>query len=129
MKEVNDQFGNLRVVALQSKMAAGHEMYLSIGQVALEGIGSGRDERRIVLSPYSKQGRLMITEILLELWIECNIRAIVQNEVVLHLGTAWLADIIMKKKSLFRVVPRKDATGNVSVFHICFCLLNWNLSV
>ena len=24
-------------------------------------------------------------------------------------------------------VPRKDATGNVSVFHICFCLLNWNL--
>ncbi len=60
MKEINDQFGNLRVVALQSKMAAGHEMYLSIGQVALEGIGSGRDERRIVLSPYSKQRRLII---------------------------------------------------------------------
>jgi hypothetical protein len=60
MKEINDQFGNLRVVALQSKMAAEHEMYLSIGQVALEGIGSGRDERRIVLSPYSKQGRLII---------------------------------------------------------------------
>lgn len=27
MKEINDQFGNLRVMALQSKMAAGHEMY------------------------------------------------------------------------------------------------------
>jgi len=95
MKEINHQFGNLRVMALQSKMAAGHEMYLCIGQVALEGIGSGRDERRIVLSPYSKQGRLMSTEILLELWIECNIRAIVQNEVVLHLCPSRLADVIV----------------------------------
>ena len=34
MKEINDQFGNLRVVALQSKMAAGHEMYLCIGHIA-----------------------------------------------------------------------------------------------
>ena len=100
---------------------------VNIEQVALEGFGSSRYERRIILSPNCQQGRLMSTEILLELWTECNIRAIVQNEVVLHLGAAWLADIIMKKKSLFRVVPRKDATGNVSVFHICLCLLNWNL--
>ena len=65
MKEVNDQFGNLRVVALQSKMAAGHEMYLCIGHIALEGFGSSRYERRIILSPNCQQGRLIDAEVLL----------------------------------------------------------------
>ena len=44
MKESNHQFGNLRVVAFEGEMSAGNEVYLSIGQVALEGIGSSWNE-------------------------------------------------------------------------------------
>ena len=65
MKEGNHQFGNLRVVAFESKVSAGNEVYFSIGQVAFEGVGSGRDERRVVLSPYSQQRWLIGTEVLL----------------------------------------------------------------
>ena len=82
-------------MAFKGEMSTGYEMNLGIRQIALEGFGTSRDERWIVLTPYSKQMRLMGTEILLELWIECNIRAVVQNQVVLHLGTVWLADIIV----------------------------------
>ena len=95
MKKINHQFGNLRVVAFESKVSAGNEVYFSIGQVAFEGFGSSRYERRIILSPNSQQGRLIGAEVLLELWIECYIRAIVENEVVLHLCPSWLADIIV----------------------------------
>ena len=68
MKKINHQFGNLRVVTFESKVSAGNEMDFGIGQVALEGIGSGRDERRIVLSSNCQQGRLIGAEVLLELW-------------------------------------------------------------
>lgn len=37
MKEGNHQFGNLRVVAFESKVSAGNEVYFGIGQVAFEG--------------------------------------------------------------------------------------------
>ena len=67
VQELFHQLGNLRMMALQGEMTTGNEVYLSIGQVALEGIGSGRDERRIVLTPDGQQRRLMSTEILLEL--------------------------------------------------------------
>ena len=44
MKEINHQFGNLRVMAFKGEMSAGHEMYLGIGEVAFEGIGSSWNE-------------------------------------------------------------------------------------
>ena len=46
-----------------------------------------------------------------------------------YLHPETLLQIVLYAQTQFRVVPRKDATGNVSVFHICFCLLNWNLHV
>ena len=95
MKEGNHQFGNLRVVAFESKVSAGNEMDFGIGQVALEGFGTFRDERRVVLSPDSQQWGLVGTEVLLELRVKGNVRAIVEYEVVLHLGAAWLANIIV----------------------------------
>ena len=95
MKEINHQFGNLRVMAFEGEMSAGYEMDFGIGQVALEGFGTFRDERRVVLSPDSQQWGLIGTEVLLKLRVEGNVRAIVENEVILHLGAAWLADIIV----------------------------------
>ena len=46
------QSGNLRVMAFEGEVTAGDEVDLDIGHIALEGIGSGRDERRVVLAPY-----------------------------------------------------------------------------
>ena len=83
------------MVAFKCEVSAGYEMDFGIGQVALEGVGSGRDERRVVLSPDSQQWGLISTEVLLKLWVEGNVRAIVENEVILHLGAAWLADIVV----------------------------------
>ena len=76
-------------------MSAGNEVYLSIGQVVLEGFGTGWNERRVILSPDSQQWGLISTEVLLKFRVEGNVRAIVENEVILHLGAAWLADIIV----------------------------------
>ena len=39
-------------MAFEGEVTAGDEVDLDIGHIALEGIGSGRDERRVVLAPY-----------------------------------------------------------------------------
>ena len=48
--------GNLRMMAFEGEVSAGDEMDFGIGQVALEGFGSSRDERRIVLSQTANKG-------------------------------------------------------------------------
>ena len=83
------------MVAFKCEVSAGYEMDFGIGQVALEGFGTFRDERRVVLSPDSQQWGLIGTEVFLKLRVEGNVRAIVENEVILHLGAAWLADIVV----------------------------------
>ena len=58
------------MMAFKGEVTAGYEMDFSIGNVALEGLGSSRDERRIVLTPYGQQRRLIVAQVLLELWVE-----------------------------------------------------------
>ena len=43
-KKLAHQLSNLRVVTLKSEVTAGNEVYLSIGQVTFEGIGSSWNE-------------------------------------------------------------------------------------
>ncbi len=95
MKESNHQFGNLRVMAFKGEVAAWNKVYLGIWLVAFESIGSCWNERWIVLTPYGQQRWLIGTEVLLKLRIESHIAAIVENEVILHLGAAWMANIIV----------------------------------
>ena len=38
------------MMAFEGEVSAGNEVYLGIGHVALEGFGTFRDERRVVLS-------------------------------------------------------------------------------
>ena len=83
------------MVAFKCEMSAGYKMNLSLGQVALEGFSTSRDERGVVLSPDSEQGWLIGAKVFLELRIEDNIGTIVQNKIVLHLSTSRLADIIV----------------------------------
>ena len=54
-------------------MTTGDKVNIGIGHIALEGIGSGRDERRVILTPYGQQWWLVITQILLELRIEGDV--------------------------------------------------------
>ena len=61
------------MMAFEGEMSAGYEMDFGIGHIALEGIGSGRDERRVILTPYGQQWWLVITQILLELRIEGHV--------------------------------------------------------
>ena len=51
------------MMAFEGKVSAGDEMDFGIGQVALEGIGSSRDERRIVLAPDSQQRWLIVAQV------------------------------------------------------------------
>lgn len=52
------------MVAFEGEVAAGHEVDFGVGQVAAESLGSGRDERRIVLTPNGEQWGLMGAQIL-----------------------------------------------------------------
>ena len=54
-------------------MAAGNEVNLGIGYIALERIGTSGDERRVVLTPYGKQWWLIVAQVLLELGIEGDV--------------------------------------------------------
>ena len=61
------------MMAFEGKMTTGDKVNIGIGHIALEGIGSGRDERRVVLTPNGLQWWLVITQILLELRIEGHV--------------------------------------------------------
>ena len=61
------------MMAFEGKMTTGDKVNIGIGHIALEGIGSGRDEQRVILTPYGQQWWLVITQILLELRIEGHV--------------------------------------------------------
>ena len=81
MKEINHQFGNLRVMAFKCEMSAGYEMDFGIRHVALEGFGTFMDERRVVLSPDSQQWGLIGTEVFLKLMVEGSITVVLKTTV------------------------------------------------
>jgi hypothetical protein len=51
------------MMAFEGKMTTGDKVNTGIGHIALEGIGSGRDERRVILTPYGQQWWLVITQL------------------------------------------------------------------
>ena len=83
------------MMTFKGKVTAGNEMDFSVGQDALECLGSGGNERGIVLFPYCQQRWLIVAQVFLELRIKSHIRAVVKNQVVLHLGTTRQVHIIV----------------------------------
>src|ERR1700677_3892912 len=65
-------------------MAGVIENDFRFGIITAIGFGTGRQKERIVLSPNGKSGGLPGAEKFLELWVEGDIAAIVQNQVELH---------------------------------------------
>ena len=55
------------------------------GNVALERLGAGRQEERIVPAPDREEARLVSPEILLKLRIESDVAAVITKQVELHL--------------------------------------------
>lgn len=66
-KELLHQLCYLRVMTFESEVTAWDKMNLGVWQVTLEGFGSGRDERRVILAPDGQQRRLVVAKIFLEL--------------------------------------------------------------
>ena len=69
-------------------------MDFCIWQVMLEGFGSGRNKRRIILAPDSQQMWLTGAQVFLELRIKRHICAVVLNKVILHLCALRQTDVI-----------------------------------
>src|SRR5579859_7380127 len=72
---------DLRGVGLQRKMPCIEEADDGMRHVALERLGAGRQEERIVLAPYREERRFMRAEILLEGGIERDIALVVAEQV------------------------------------------------
>ena len=67
-------------MAFKGEVATGNKVYLGIWKIALEGLGTFWDERRVVLSPDSQQWGLVGTEIFLELRIELKVNVVQQSD-------------------------------------------------
>ena len=72
------------MVGLKREMSGIKEVNLSIGIVAFESLGAGRQEEGIILSPDREQRRLFRSEVVLKLRIKRHIAGIVQEEIQLN---------------------------------------------
>src|SRR5579862_4137814 len=76
---------NLRGVGFQREMSGIEEAHARLRQVALERLGTRRQEERIVLAPHREEGRLVRAEIALEGRVERDVALVVAEQVELRL--------------------------------------------
>lgn len=74
-------------------MPAVHGDDRSIRAVFSEGLGSGPDEGGIVFAPHGQKRRAVLAQVLLELRVERDIRAVIEDQIRLHLSVAGLHGI------------------------------------
>src|SRR5436190_13215624 len=84
-EKIADGRGDLRGVRLQRKMPRIEEADDRVRDIAFEGLGACRKEKRVVLPPYRQKGRPMGAEIPLEGRIQCDVALVVAEQVELHL--------------------------------------------
>src|SRR5215469_689899 len=72
------------MMGLKREMSSIKKVNISIGIVALESLGAGRQEEWIVLSPDREQRGFLRAEVVLKLRIEGHITGIVQEQVQLN---------------------------------------------
>src|SRR5262245_28431959 len=63
----------------QCEVACVEERDLRRWNIALECLGTSRQEERIVLAPYGQQRRMMCSEVLLEGWVEGGVACVVEQ--------------------------------------------------
>src|SRR5262249_12537670 len=82
-EEVADRGRDVFGMRLEREMAGVEEADDRAANVALEGLGTGRQEERIVLAPDRQQRWLMPAEILLERGVQRDIALVVADQVQL----------------------------------------------
>src|SRR6516164_573136 len=88
------------------------KMHFCLRQVFAKCFCPRRNEETIVLSPDRKERRLLPAEIFVELWIELEIRLVVQKQIQLNLFVAWA----LEKSRVQRVGLGRD------IFRICYAV-------
>lgn len=76
-------------MAFEGKMATGDVVYLGFGKITTEGLRTSWDKGRVVLTPYGEQRWLVLAKVGLKVGVEGYVGAVVEDEVILHLGTSW----------------------------------------
>ena len=77
-------------------------------QIALERLGAGRDEERVVLAPYNQRSWLILAERVVPVVVECDIGLIVFEQVeLIRVGAGTIEQCLVD-----RPVVRADRLGN-----------------
>src|ERR1700758_2656444 len=92
-KKFADCRRDLRCMGFQRKMAGVEEADYGVRDVALERLGTRRQEERIVLAPHREERRLVVAEALLEGRIERDVALVVAEQIELQLGHARSGEI------------------------------------
>ena len=90
-EEVTDRCRDLTSMRFQREVAGVEEANNGVGNVALEGLRTRRQEKRIVLAPYGEEWRLVGAEVVLEGRIECDVALVVAEQIELDLVGAGRA--------------------------------------
>ena len=80
-KKFADGPGDLLAMGFEREVAGIEEAYFRSGNVALEGLGTGRQEEGIVLAPGRQERRLVLAEVGLKLRIHGDIALVVAEEI------------------------------------------------
>src|SRR5438128_10698586 len=83
-QEVADGGRDFGGVGFQREMAGVEEAYRGVRNIALERVGAGRQEERIILAPHCEEGRLVGAEIILEGRVERDVALVVTEQIELH---------------------------------------------
>ena len=89
LQELADDFRDFGAVRLQREVTGVEKADLRLGNVAPEGLGAWRQEKRIILAPNGEKRRAMLTEVRLEPRVERHIRGVIEEEIELDLVDAW----------------------------------------
>lgn len=84
-EEVAHERGDLGGVGLEREVAGIEQMDLGVGEIALERLCAGGQERGVVLAPRGEERRPVLAEVGLELRVEGDVRAIVEDQIELDL--------------------------------------------
>src|SRR5690349_20807370 len=87
-QKVSDRRRDLACVGLECEVAGVEQPHLSVAVVALERLGTRREEERIVLAPHREQRRSVRTVVFVELRVPRDIAALIEEQVELDLVIA-----------------------------------------
>src|SRR5579875_2887353 len=89
-------------MCLQQKVTGIDKVYLRIGVVAAKGLGSLRQEERIVVAPYGQRRRKVFAEVLVKPWVGSHIRFVVTKQVELNLIIARTVEKMLIERIALR---------------------------